>query len=833
MAVNRDKLFESAQKHVRKGSWDRAIKDYQQVLESDPGDVRTRLKVADLLVKIERYDEALQDYLKVAFHYASDDIYDKAVAVYKQALRIAPTDPRLHRDLGEAYYRYGRLKDALRAFHQAQKIFRDQGDSIAQRDVLERMVAIDPDDVGLQIQIAERYEKDGERANALMYFRRAANALSDEGRLDEFVQVAERVVFLEPSDHVLRKQVVRLYLNREDNKHALKHLQHLFKEMPEDIETLDMLGMTFGRLGQTEKAILVYLELAKTQRRFHQDQLAFETFRRILALDPNHPEARQVLGVREKQDSSPQLANTGALKAPNTRDALEGVEFLDDDDDEEELEIEPDMLLEPEEVQPKVASAGDAFLDFAADEIGAIDSDVLSRIDDRPASGIAQGNSIQELPEIQIEAAEDKAPSDVRQMVTESEVFLKYRLFDRADDVLTRAAMKAPESVAVHEQLHRLRAMQGDLEGAAEELFILARLTRATPQRATDFLKRAMEFVPLAVVNQHASHLGIALSGPQPARVDALTPQFIEEVSEGIEEISESFAIEIEQPAGMTEVEFLSPDDDDALSGNSAVEDESVPTQDGFDEDEDDEDELDDSLFGDDDLLDIDEVDNIRFNEDELKALDAEVSDPFELFGEDAELMFEQLFTEATVITKSAPRRVNTQLVGDLRDVDSFLDNGLLSEAEDSLERFGEANPGHPGILARDERLRELRGEKKDNAFGSRSLSGKFGPQYSQLSVANVSALAPERMNTNLELGLTYLEMGLWDEAIEEFRQAIDDPEACATAMLHMATCELKRGDAPASENLLKTLLTRPGISRDIESRASEALAALRRERTI
>lgn len=827
MAVNRDKLFESAQKHVRKGSWDRAIKDYQQVLEADPNDVRTRLKVADLLVKIERYDEALQDYLKVAFHYASDDIYDKAVAVYKQALRIAPADPRLHRDLGEAYYRYGRLKDALRAFHQAQKIFRDQGDHIAQRDVLERMVAIDPDDVGLQIQIAERYEKDGERANALMYFRRSANALSDEGRLDEFVQVAERVVFLEPSDHVLRKQVVRIYLNREDNKHALKHLQHLFKEMPEDIETLDMLGMTFGRLGQTEKAVLVYLELAKTQRRFHQDQLAYETFRRILALDPNHPEARQVLGVREKHDSFPQLSNTGSLAVPNTRDALEGVEFLDDDD-EEELEIEPDMMLEPDEVQPKATSAGDAFLDFAADEIGAIDSDVLSRIDDRPASGLVQGRQIHDLPEIQIEAAEDKSPSDVRQMVTESEVFLKYRLFDRADDVLTRAAMRAPESVAVHEQLHRLRAMQGDLEAAAEELFILARLTRSTPLRATDFLKRAMEFVPAAVVNQHASHLGIALSGPQPARVDALTPQFIEEVSEGIEEISESFAIEIEQPAGMTEVEFLSPDDDeDALSGDSAVEDDSTPTLDGIKDEADD-------LFFDDDMLDIDDVENIRFNEQELKALDAEVSDPFEFFGDDAELMFEQLFNEATKISaKSAPRRVNTQFVGDLRDVDSFLDNGLLSEAEDSLERFSEANPGHPGILARDARLRELRGEKKDNAFGSQSLSGKFKPQYSQLSVANVSALAPERMNTNLELGVTYLDMGLWDEAIEEFRQALDDPEASATAMLHMATCELKRGDVPASENLLKTLLTRPGITREIESRANEALAALRRERMV
>lgn len=843
MAVNRDKLMDSAQKHVRKGSWDRAIKDYQQILEAEPDDVRTRLKVADLLVKVNRYEEALTEYLQVAYHYASDDIYDKAVAVYKQALRIAPNDPRLHRDLGEAYYRYGRLKDALRAFHQAQKIFRENNDAIAQRDVLERMVAIDPEDIGLQIQIAERYEKDGERANSLMYFRRAAEHLLEEGRLDEYAQVAERIVFLEPADYRLRKHVVRLYLDRENNKHALKHLQILFKDMPNDVETLDMLGLAFGRLGQNDKAVLVYLEAAKAQRRQGQEQLAHETFRKILKLDPNHPEALQVVG-RPKQDSSPQLADTGNLgqNAPATQDALEGVEFLDDDEWE-------DNTIQGETFQEEDTKKGVDFFEFAAHELGDTGSDILHRIDDRPGTGIGQRRTeavsdiadVQDLVEVHIEATEDIGGNDVRQIITESEVFLKYRLFDRADEVLTKAVRMAPDSVGVREQLHRLRAMQGEMEAAANELFQLARITRTTPSRAADYLRRAREFVSEAVVHQHATQLGIALTGEQPVRVEELSPDFIDEVSEGIEEVSEGFEY---MPAGDTSVEFLSPDDDDeidtdeTLSGNSAVEDseEVIYTLDDLDAEdilEEMDDIADELSIENADEFDIGDVDAMDFDEAQLGAIESsEVDDPFEfaLSGEDADAMFDQLFSEATAVaSKAVPKKVATKGMGDLRDVDLLLDQGMVSEAEDALEKFSENSPNHPGAPARLARIRELK-SANSNPFGAKSLSGKFNPDYSQLSVARLGALEPESMNTSLELGISYLDMGMWDDAIEEFRQALDDPQAAPAAMLHMATCELRRGNAAASENLLKMLLTRTDVPHEIENKANEALAAIARQ---
>lgn len=825
MSAKREKLLDSAQKHIRKGSWDKAVKDYQWVLEEDPNDVRTRLKVADLLVKIERFEEALAEYQSVAYHYAQDDIYDKAVAVYKQALRIAPDDPRLHRDLGEAYWRHGRLKDSLRAFHTAQKIFREAGDSASQRDVLERMISIDPDDIGIQIQLAERYEKDGMHVEALKLFRKCAENLRNEGRVDEFVQVAERVVFLESTDTALRKEVIQIYLDRDDNKHALKHLQYLFKADPQDEQVLSWLGLCFSRLEETEKSMLVYLELAKAQRRGGNETRALETYRKILAIDPNHPEARAVLG-RPRRDSSPSLSDTGNIsKPPQTNDVLNGVEFLDDDDD-----------LEEEAAPTNQGAAGEDLLDFAAQEFNDIDFDVFRRLDENPNSTLTQRTvasqdvPIIDLPEIEeieeieeIDPTEDgKSQTSVNQLLTESEVFLKYRLFDRAEEVIGKAVAIAPDSVVVHEQMHRLRVMMGDRMKAAYELFEMVRITTKTPTRAQQYLRRAREFADEATVQRYAERYGLSLDR---GGMDALSLNVIEEIRDGIDEISES----IEIPGDAPILEFLPPDDD-ALSGESAVEDSGEVVYDledlRFEDDGIDVIESD-IAIGDAEELDIGDLEEIKFDETELRLFDSEISEgsfSFNFSGEEADQMFEELFGDGpSMPTPEDLKPVKPQ--ASLPNIDKLIDSNLLSEAEELLETLNMQQPNNPGVLARQARVRELRGgSATDNAFGARSLSGKFAREYSEVFQVSV----PDVNNTNLELGLTYIDMGLFEHAMDELNQAMDDPDARNDAIFFASVCDAEMQDYQSASRRLRGLLDDPAVPARIHRAAAEKLEELR-----
>ena len=65
MAIDRDKILESAQKLVAKGRFDKAILEFQKLIADDPNDARTLLRVGDLHLKAQQYAEAIAVYERV------------------------------------------------------------------------------------------------------------------------------------------------------------------------------------------------------------------------------------------------------------------------------------------------------------------------------------------------------------------------------------------------------------------------------------------------------------------------------------------------------------------------------------------------------------------------------------------------------------------------------------------------------------------------------------------------------------------------------------------------------------------------------------------------
>src|SRR3954464_5836418 len=81
--MDKNKVIESATKLIAKGSFDKAVKEYQRVLESDPDDVRVLQKLAELYQKMNRKSDAPERFEKVARTYSAQGFYLKAPALYK------------------------------------------------------------------------------------------------------------------------------------------------------------------------------------------------------------------------------------------------------------------------------------------------------------------------------------------------------------------------------------------------------------------------------------------------------------------------------------------------------------------------------------------------------------------------------------------------------------------------------------------------------------------------------------------------------------------------------------------------------------------------------
>ena len=91
MSVNKNKITAQAQKYTAKGQFEKAILEYRKILKSDANDIRTWLKMGDLYTRMGARKEATETYLKVAEYYRNSDFHLKAVAVYKQVLKLYPT----------------------------------------------------------------------------------------------------------------------------------------------------------------------------------------------------------------------------------------------------------------------------------------------------------------------------------------------------------------------------------------------------------------------------------------------------------------------------------------------------------------------------------------------------------------------------------------------------------------------------------------------------------------------------------------------------------------------------------------------------------------------
>src|SRR6188474_1203543 len=107
MAVQRDKVIASAEKLVAKGKIEPAIKEYERLLEDNPNDVNTLNRIGDLWVRINRNDEAVKVFTRIAEHYSKDGFFLKAIAIYKKINKLDPARLDVYERLAELYSKQG------------------------------------------------------------------------------------------------------------------------------------------------------------------------------------------------------------------------------------------------------------------------------------------------------------------------------------------------------------------------------------------------------------------------------------------------------------------------------------------------------------------------------------------------------------------------------------------------------------------------------------------------------------------------------------------------------------------------------------------------------
>lgn len=304
MAINRDKVLETAQKYVEKKKYDKAVIELRKLVEADPNDARTLLKIGDLQAKQGVYADAINTYESVGKLYSHQGFALKAIAVYKQIREIiAKHVPQLEERYGhitpklaELYQQLGLTSDALAALDEvATRLQRQQKDPEA-IEVFRKIVELDPTNPLPHLRLAEALSRVKDIDGAVFEFKTAASQLAGIGRRDDALKVLERLLHHKP-DPEQAKVTAELYLSRgqpQDGMQALAKLQICFQANPRDFDTLSLLARAFNAIGQGAKAIEVQKEMARVARDAGKTDLFREIVERLMRVAPQDDGVRKL-----------------------------------------------------------------------------------------------------------------------------------------------------------------------------------------------------------------------------------------------------------------------------------------------------------------------------------------------------------------------------------------------------------------------------------------------------------------------------------------------------------------------------------------------------------
>lgn len=231
-----------ARTFLARGENDRAAQILTSVLELAPLDVSVRESLIDLLEGEERWDEALDQYIDLAdAHHQlgnfdlSRDTYmlaerianrvnaspEKLVRIkhrmadidqirldmrraqktYEEIIQLAPEDERAHRMLVDLNYRQGNQAEAIRRLDRLLSIYARQKQVSRITQLLEEMVTLYPNDIGLRSRLASIYRQLGRKMDAIIQLDALGELQLEAGLHKDAANTIRQIISMNP-EHV-------------------------------------------------------------------------------------------------------------------------------------------------------------------------------------------------------------------------------------------------------------------------------------------------------------------------------------------------------------------------------------------------------------------------------------------------------------------------------------------------------------------------------------------------------------------------------------------------------------------------------------------------------
>ena len=547
-------IVQNAQRYMAKGQIDKAIDEWQKLISESPNDGNIFNTIGDLLLKKNDVSKAVEAYLRGAEVFRSAGFALKTIAIYKKLIKLVPQRLDIIVKLGDLNAERGLVGNAVEDYLLAAKHFIQEGDVKECLEIYRKIANLDPSNTGIRLKLADLCLKEGMQQDAIDEYLKVAESYRNNKQLREADDLCHRILKLDPKNEAARKQMGGGAATKEtpsqsssESKEQLltkigglegmqldearKLVDQYIEQNPDDPIGFHKLGTVVMKTGNKDEAFTWFKKAVHQYMDRSEYGQAGKLMKEYIEADPDRGDAHILLAEAYDRGGSAQLAVStyahvidGALASGETARAKELYAKIKGlDPQHHDVRRLRQSFETTEDSQPQTVPSES----FNQPETS------VAPLPEEPAD-LAQVllPSESDVPSAEPVPIVDQAA--LQSLFTEAEVYLKYGLSTKAIEQLQQILAVDPENEAAHQQLKEIYKNEGQNEKAIEECFHLMEIYKKAgdSERGTAILEEAKTIDPENPKIREATDLSPimdsgrmkAILADKPAEVEAAGP---------------------------------------------------------------------------------------------------------------------------------------------------------------------------------------------------------------------------------------------------------------------------------------------------------------------
>ena len=472
---NKQKVLSAAEKFVQQGKLQNAISEYEKIIKQDSKDLTVLNTVGDLYARLGENERAIECFKSVGDAYAQQGFTVKAIAMYKKLSKLRPTLEGSLR-LAELYTQQGLFNDARAQYLQVAEEFLRGGELEQAVRIFQKTLEMDPDNVNMRTRLAEVYIRLGKKAEAWDIFATAAENLRDRGANSAAEEILQRMLALDPNNSHALLLRGKLSFDSGDAANAIKSLERV-ADLDNHADGLNVLMQAYLQNGRLTEAGGIANKLATV----HNDIAGITTYADALIGAGRYEDALQVFEKNSDRllaGDSTKILETLHYMIGHLREkpaALESlVDLLQKAGEQTHLTEIYELLAHAYTQSEQYEKARDYYLKLTQlepqNQLHATNyQQVVAKLGGRSTAKalITAEEGAVMIDELEATAPfiEQRYPDEValavRASLTDAELFASYNMAEKALEPLLSALPRAPKDLRLNQRLAGLHTRAG------------------------------------------------------------------------------------------------------------------------------------------------------------------------------------------------------------------------------------------------------------------------------------------------------------------------------------------------------------------------------------